>query len=74
MYVALAQGSDSTSPSIKRKQKQMEEGKDLQQGAVKKPKLLPPTADGVENSLSDVTAARREHDGDEGGESSAAKK
>ena len=40
-----------------------EEGEDQQPGVVKKPKLLPPTADEVEK-----------HDGEEGGESSPAKK
>ena len=74
VFVALAQGSDSPSPNIKRSRKQMEEGGDLQQGVGEKIKPLPPTTSVVENFSPDVTAAKREHDGDGGGESSAAKK
>ena len=48
----FVQGSETPSPSTKRRRKEAEseEGEDGQQGAGKKPKLLPPTADGVENS------------------------
>ena len=52
-----------------------EEGEEQQQGVGKKAKLHPPTVDGVENSSTDaVAAAKRKHDGEEGGESSPAKK
>ena len=52
----------------------MEEGGD-QQGVGKKAKLIPPTADGVVNSSPNaMIAAKRKHDGDEGEESSPAKK
>ena len=49
-----------------------EEGDDQQQWAGKRAKLLPPTADGVENSSPDDVKSK--HDGEGGGESGPAKK
>ena len=54
-----------------------EEGEDGQQGAGKKAKLLPPTDDGMENSLPESVAGAtgaKCAGGEEGGEASPAKK